>query len=98
MATFSTEPAVLTQKAAQLDQYAEEYDSIRAQLRQAATSMGTAYDSADNRPFTARIEQFCADLQRMSDKLRTAAQTLKEQSAMYTAQEEENASMASRLP
>lgn len=98
MATFSTEASVLIQKADQLNRHAEEYDSIRAQLRQAATSMGAAYDSADNRAYTARIEQFCTDLQMMSDKLRAAARTLKEQSSMYTAQEEENTAAASKLP
>lgn len=98
MAIFSTEVSVLIQKAGQLDQYAEEYDSIRTQLRQAATSMGEAYDSADNRVYTSRIEQFCTDLQMMSDKLRSASQTIQGQANMYTAQEEESTAAASRLP
>lgn len=98
MASFTTDPAVLNEKATKLNQFAEEYDSIRAQLRQSATSMGAAYDSDDNRAFTVRIEEFCVDLQGMSDKLRTAAQTLNQQAGLYTSQEAENRDWARRLP
>ena len=96
--SFRTDVSIMSEKASKLSLFAEDYDSIREQVRQAATSMGAAYDSADNRSFTAHIEEFCSELKFMSDKLRTASEIIKQQSSMYTSREEHNTSVASRLP
>lgn len=97
MAKFTWDPDDMRAKAAQLNEYSREYDSIRDQLRHTATSMGNAYVSDDNQMYVARIEQFCNDLQMMSDKLRTAAMTLQAQAASYDAQEQKNAQKAAGL-
>ena len=98
MASFSTDFAVLNEKAAKLSTFAEDYDAIREQLRQAATSMGSAYDSADNRSYTSHIENFCNDLKFLSDKLRVASDTIRQQASMYKSQEENNTAEANNLP
>ena len=98
MASFTVDPAVINQKATLLSQYADEYEAISNQLRQAATTMGAAYDSADNRSFVSRIEQCVNDLKNMAAKLRAASATLKGQSSMYTNTENANTQQANRLP
>ena len=98
MASFTTDPVLMTEKATTLEQFADEYDSIRGQLRSSATGMGQAYESNDNRTYTERIEEFCDNLARMSEKLRGAAATLREQANMYTSREEDNTAAANRLP
>lgn len=97
MAKMTWNPNDMRSKASQLEQYSQEYDSIRNQLRQVATSMGSAYISQDNQTYVAHIEQFCTELQNMSDKLRTAASTLQSQAAAYDAQEMANTQQASLL-
>ena len=98
MASFTVDPAVINQKAATLSQYADEYEAISNQLHQAATTMGAAYDSADNRSFVGRLEACVTDLKNMAAKLRAASATLKGQSGMYSEQESSNTQQASRLP
>lgn len=98
MASFTVDPAVLNEKAAALIQHADEYDSISGQLKRAATTMGSAYDSADNKAFVGRVEECAKDLKAMADKLRAAAQTLKGQAANYSETEKFNTQKASHLP
>lgn len=98
MASFTADPAAMYAKAAKLGRFAEEYDSICSQLRQAAASMGGAYDSEDNSAFTQRMEEFCEELRGMSDKLRAVARMLDQQAGLYTAQEEDNTAEANQLP
>ncbi len=98
MATFSVETTVLKQKATQLDRHAEDFDSICARLKQAATTMGSAYDSDDNRKFISRVEACCTDLKALSDKLRTASQIITAQANEYDSREASNTAAASRLP
>lgn len=98
MAKFSVDPAILKQKASQLGQYSETYDSISTQLQNAATTMGTAYDSADNRSFVNRINECAKDLKAMAAKLKAASVTLQKQANSYTEQETSNTQKANRLP
>jgi len=98
MASFTVDPTAINQKATMLSQYADKYEGISTQLRQAATTMGAAYDSADNKAFVSRIEQCVTDLKNMAAKLRAASETLKGQSGMYVDQENANTQQANRLP
>lgn len=98
MANFSVDPSALNQKAAMLDQHAESYDTISTQLHTAATTMGAAYDSADNRSFVSRMEECVKDLRLMANKLRAAAETLRGQATIYTNQENDNTQRAGKLP
>ena len=98
MASFSTDPGELNRAAGTMARLAEEFSSISTNVRQAATGMGSAYDTADNRKFVAQIEGFCAELQRMAEKLEAAGVTLGDQAKLYADREEENSSIANRLP
>ena len=98
MANFSVDPTILNQKAANLNEHADEYNSISAKLQSAATTMGAAYDSADNRSFVARMEACAKELKAMADKLRAAAATLSSQATIYTEQENSNTQKANQLP
>lgn len=98
MASFTVDPSVLVQKAQALNQHADDYDSISTQLQNAATTMGAAYDSADNRSFVSRMEECVKDLRAMANKLRAAAVTLQGQASIYNEQESNNTQQANRLP
>lgn len=98
MSQFTVDPAAINQKAGQINQFADEYDSISTKLQSAANSMGTAYDSADNRKFIERMEACARDLKEMSAKLRASSGTLKSQAALYETQEQSNTQQAAKLP
>ena len=93
--TWSSED--MRNKAVQLKELSQSYDTIRTQLKQTATSLGSAYQSQDNLVFVTRISHLCDDLQNMSDKLRTAASTLQAQAQEYDNREKTNARAASAL-
>ena len=76
---FSLDPNELREVAAFLRQSAEEYGSISKQLMNAATTMGSAYDSDDNRAFVSQIEGCTGDLNNMVAKVKQQAQVLKKQ-------------------
>ena len=98
MASFTIDTDAVRQKANVVENFADEYDAIRLRLLNTATSMGAAYESADNKVYVARITECCNQLQQMSEKLRNAAQILKSQSDSYDATEENNTQQASKLP
>lgn len=97
MSNFSVDPAALKTTASKLSTASSEYGRIYKQLIQTATSMGAAYDSADNKEFVARIESCCTALQAMANKLQLASETLTRASDNYTATEEQNTQQAGRL-
>lgn len=97
MPSFSVDPAALKSTSAKLASASSEYERIYKQLIQTATSMGAAYDSADNKKFVSSIEGCCAALQAMADKLQIASEALSKASDNYTATEEHNAQQATRL-
>ena len=98
MANFTVDPDIVEQKAKTVDEYAETYDSISRELLSAATTMGAAYDSADNRTFVSRIEDCSKDLKAMAEKLRSTSNTMKEQANEYRKREAENTQKAANLP
>lgn len=97
MAKMTWDSDDMRNKANQLNQHSYDYDRVREQLKQIATSMGSAYQSEDNQVYVSHIEQFCAELKFMSDKLRDAASTLESQASDYDGQEQLNTQQASRL-
>jgi len=76
-------PDELEEAAAFLRQSAEQYDSIAKKLMNAATTMGSAYDSDDNKAFVAQIEGCTDDLNRMVEKVRHQADVLHKQAEAY---------------
>lgn len=98
MSSFSVDTDALRQKANTLESMANEYDGIRTRLLNTATSMGSAYESADNRMFVARITEFCQQMKEVSNRLRNAANVLNTQGNNYDRTESENTAHARRLP
>ncbi|MBQ6679226.1 MAG: hypothetical protein IJM76_04315 [Lachnospiraceae bacterium] len=95
---FSTDPLILKERGGQLKGYSEEYLKIGNEILNAATTMGQAYDSQDNRVFVEQINEFYRALQEMAKKLENAGEILNVQSQLYTAREDENTSIAQKLP
>lgn len=98
MAVFSVQTNVLRDKAKALNQHAQDFDSITSKLKATATTMGTAYESDDNRKFVSRVEAMCVDLKNLADRLRNASQIITQQAGEYDKREAENTSRANRLP
>lgn len=98
MANFTVDPDIVEQKAKAVDEYAETYDAISRELLSVATTMGAAYDSADNKTFVSRIEDCSKDLKAMAEKLRFTSNTMKEQANEYRKREMENTQRAANLP
>lgn len=96
--SFTVETDAVRQKARMLEGLADEYDGMRSRLLNTATSMGAAYESADNRVYVARITEFCEQMKEVSHRLRNAANVLNTQSSGYDRTESENAAQANRLP
>ena len=97
MASMTWDSDAMRTKSAQLKVHAQQYETIRKQLLQTATSIGNAYQSEDNLAYITRIEQFCVELQNMTDKLLTASNILLEQAAAYDMQEKNNTRRALSL-
>ena len=98
MAQISVQTDDLRSKASALDQHAEEFDSICAKLKAAATSMGSAYESNDNKMYVSNIEAFCVDLKNLSNRLRNASAIITGQAGDYDDRESNNTDIAKRLP
>ncbi len=62
-----------------LQAVSDTYIEIYTQLMQKASTMGKAWDSADNQAFVQQISGFTEELKQMADKLSLASRTLKTQ-------------------
>ena len=97
MVHFTIDSDGVRNKAETISSLADTYDSLRKQLLAAATSAGSAYDSEDSRIYEQNIAELCRELGLVSEKLRNAAQAIRQQSINYDNAESENAQQASRL-
>ena len=97
MAHFTIDTDSVRNRARTISGLADTYDSIRARLLEAATSAGSAYDSEDNRIYVQNITDLCRELGQVSERLRNAAQILRQQSDKYVEVESVNAQQARRL-
>lgn len=97
MSSFTVDTNAVRRTADTLNGLADEYDRYRNKLLRTATSMGNAYQSADNRVYVARITEFCQQMMEVSNRLRNAAQVMKTQSGNYDNREQENVIQANKL-
>ena len=97
MSDFSVDPDTLKRVSNELDDLAQEYAQESKDLRNEATTMGTNYQSADNKKFVEQIETLCDELDAFTKKLETASETLNQQALDYRTQEEDNTGVASSL-
>lgn len=94
---FSIDTTAVRQKAAMLNNIAEDYDGLRRRLLETANATSAVYQSADNRAFVEKITELCTQMNEVSNRLRNAAQVMTNQSSDYDRTEEENTGAARRL-
>lgn len=95
---FMTNPEAMKAAAGKLKSFAEEYGTVNQQLKAVATGMGAAYQTPDNLAFVSKIEEFCAELTRMAERLNVSGDVLNEQAKAYRDQEQANTGLANKLP
>lgn len=85
-------------KASQkLQSLSESYTEIYTQLMQEASTMGSAWEGADNLAFVERITGFTEELKMMANKLSIASQALEKQRANYVARQDSNIAQVNKL-
>ena len=80
-----------------LQTLSETYTEIYTQLMQEASTMGTAWEGADNLAFVEQINGFTEELKTMAAKLSTASQALDKQRANYVARQDNNITQVKKL-
>lgn len=80
---FTVDPPELHQAAQFFTQQSGEYITVYNRLINAASTMGDAWNAADNLAFVEQINGFCDDLKAMADHLEQAAQALDQQAKNY---------------
>ena len=80
-----------------LQNLSETYTQIYTQLLQEASTMGSAWDGADNLAFVERINGFTDELKAMAEKLHTCSVTLDTQRANYVERQESNITTVNKL-
>ena len=83
--------------AKKLQTLSETYAEISAQLMQEASTMGSAWEGADNLAFVERITGFNEELKAMAAKLSAASQALDKQRANYVARQDDNITQVQKL-
>ena len=81
----------------ELQSDSETYTEIYTELMQKASTMGAAFEGADNLAFVEQITGFTEELKAMADKLSLASQTLDKQRANYVAQQDSNITEVKKL-
>ena len=97
MTQFSEDSVFMEQRAGELGNQADEYDRIRTQLKNVATTMH-GYESKDYKAFEASITNLCEELKVVVERLRNAEVTIRSQASHYDQREADNTQRASRLP
>lgn len=80
-----------------LQEHSDTYRKIYNELLQNASTMGTAWEGADNLAFVKQITGFAEKLDYMAKKLSLASQTLKQQKDNYVNRQEDNITQVSKL-
>lgn len=94
---FTVDPPVLHSAATKFRDLAQQYNEVYNSLINAASTMGAAWDAADNQAFVTQINGFCKELQDMVNHLEQSAQTLDQQATNYETTCENNTSGAQKL-
>ncbi len=95
--TFTVDPQALTDAATKLTEISGNYKDISTQLMEKAQTMGAAWDAEDNLAFVGQISGFCDDLNNMAAKLKTASETVAQQSRNYKTHCEDNINQVKKL-
>lgn len=73
------------------------YAEISGKLMNAASTMGAAWEGADNVAFVEQITGFSDDLKNMADKLSVAGEALDKQKENYVQRQNDNATQVKKL-
>ncbi len=80
-----------------LQEISDSYTSISKQLMQEASTMGTAWEGADNLAFVEKITGFTEELQAMAAALSNASQIIEQQRVNYVNRQDDNISAVGKL-
>lgn len=75
----------------------ETYTEIYTQLMQSASTMGTAWEGADNQAFVEQISGFTEELKSMADKLALASDSLHKEKQNYVDRMDGNIASVKKL-
>ncbi len=85
-------------KASQrLQEISETYTEIYSQLMQEASTMGSAWEGADNLAFVEQITGFTEELKMMASKLAQASEALNQQRQNYVDRQDNNITQVKKL-
>jgi len=87
---FAVDPPELHRASQKFTQLASDYTTIYNRLMNTASTMGDAWNSADNLAFVEQINGFCGDLRAMTEHLEQAAQGLEQQANNYESTRDNN--------
>ncbi|NMB34510.1 MAG: WXG100 family type VII secretion target [Clostridium sp.] len=90
-------PEELEKASGRLAEISENYTEIYKKLMEQAQTMGEAWEGADNIAFVDQITGFCTELERMSQKILSASETLMKQKEHYVNRQETNITEARKL-
>ncbi len=80
-----------------LQEISDSYTSISKQLMQEASTMGTAWEGADNLAFVEKITGFTEELQAMAAALSNASQIIEQQRVNYVNRQDDNIAAVGKL-
>ena len=89
--------AEMEKAAKQLIQHAQTYRQIYQKLLQHASTMGSAWEGADNQAFVQQINGFADNLKFMAEKLRKDGEYLKQQKDNYVKRQDDNIAQVKKL-
>ena len=81
MGAFSMDPVEVHNAAKEFRRLSENYTEVYTSLMNSASTMGEAWDSADNLAFVDQIKGLCDDLKAMTDHLNICAEALDKQAS-----------------
>ena len=84
------DPPELRKASQKFSQLSEDYTNVYNRLMNTASTMGEAWNAADNLAFVEQIKGFCDDLKAMADHLTQASQALEMQAANYESTRDNN--------
>lgn len=87
---LSVDPLELHKAAGTFNQLASDYSAIYNRLINTASTMGEAWNAADNLAYVEQIKGFCDDLKAMTQHLETAAKALEQQAQNYESTRDNN--------
>jgi WXG100 family type VII secretion target len=90
-------PEELQQASGQLAEFSATYTDIYTNLLQQASTMGQAWEGADNQQFVNQIQGFTEELKSMAQKLQTASDALKTQATNYADRQQSNIQAVQQL-